>query len=190
MNLLVDSLPTAVRIRGQETPINWDFRAALRVILAIEDETLTGVEKQTVMLGSLYSGPVADALEACRVAVKFLNGGHDTEEQDEAPRVFSWAKDQELIYAAFRQTHGIDLQTVQGLHWWAFMALFMDLGADTAFCQLVNLRKRVKTGKATKEERQAAREMGEMFEVPEPDMRTLEERLKEEEFLRLVGAKK
>jgi hypothetical protein len=44
----------------------------------------------------------------------------------------------------------------------------------------------VKTGKATKEERQAAREMGNLFEVPEIDNRSLEEKEQEAEFLRLV----
>jgi len=73
-----------------------------------------------------------------------------------------------LIYAAFRQTHGIDLQK-ELLHWWVFLALFQDLGADTAFCSLVNLRRRVKSGQATKEEREHAIKMGDAFELPEVD---------------------
>jgi hypothetical protein len=62
----------------------------------------------------------------------------------------------------------------------------MDLGADTAFCNLVGLRKRVKSGKATKEEREVAREMGDLFDVPEPDLRTAEEKEQEAEFMRLL----
>jgi hypothetical protein len=58
----------------------------------------------------------------------------------------------------------------------------MDLGADTAFCNLVSLRRRVKTGKATKEERRAALEMGDMFYIPESDMRSIEEREAERLF--------
>lgn len=67
------------------------------------------------------------------------------------------------------------------------MALFMDLGADTAFCSLVGLRRRVKTGKATKEEKAAAREMGNAFVVPEVDTRTIEERIAERAFMDLMG---
>jgi len=63
------------------------------------------------------------------------------------------------------------------------MALFMDLGQDTTFCQLISLRKRVKTGKATKEEREIAREMGDVFDIPDYDDRTLEEKEAERLFL-------
>jgi hypothetical protein len=48
---------------------------------------------------------------------------------------------------------------------------------------LVSLRKRVKTGKATKEERAAAREIEDIFDLPEVDNRTLEEREIDNEFI-------
>lgn len=135
-----------------------------------------------VMLGNLYPEQVEDVETAIRQGMKFLNGGKDGDDDEDGPRLFSFEKDADLIFAAFRQTHGIDLETTE-MHWWKFLALFMDLGADTAFCNLVGLRKRVKTGKATKEEREVASEMGEIFEVPEPDNRTLAERETDDEFL-------
>lgn len=117
----------------------------------------------------------------------FLNGGEVAESDDEIPmRLYSFAKDASFIYAAFRATHGIDL-TSADLHWWSFLALFMDLGSETTFCQLVSLRKRIKTGKATKYEREAAREMGELFEVPEVDTRTFEQKEAEDRFMKLVS---
>lgn len=186
MNLLVEELPEAVEIDGVEWPINSDFRSCLRVILAFEDDELTGLEKQMILLTNLYPERPANNQAAIEQAIKFLNGGKtDEDDGHPRPRVYSFSKDAELIFAAFYQTHGVDLQSAE-LHWWKFLALFMDLGADTAFCQLVNLRKRVKTGRATKEERKAAREMGAIFDVPEPDTRTPDERDKEAEFLRLV----
>ena len=100
-------------------------------------------------------------------------------------RLYSFSKDAPLIYSAFRQTHGVDLER-EDLHWWKFIALFMDLSGDTAFGNLINLRRRIKTGKATKEERQAAREIGDLLEVPEVDMRTIEEREAEEAFMQRV----
>ena len=186
MNLLVEDLPEAVEIDGEEWPIHSDFRSCLRAILAFEDDELTGLEKQMILLVNLYPERPANVQAAIEQAIKFLNGGKaDEDDGQPRPRVYSFAKDAELIFAAFYQTHGVDLQTME-LHWWKFLALFMDLGADTAFCQLVNLRKRVKTGRASKEERKAAREMGAMFDVPDLDTRTPDERDKEAEFLRLV----
>jgi len=187
MNILVEELPDAVEIDGVEIPINSDFRSCLRVILAFEDNELTAYEKYVVMLNNLFPEMPPDTTIAIKQALKFLNGGReDGDDGTPKPRVYSFSKDADLIFAAFYQTHGVDLQ-IADLHWWKFQALFMDLGADTAFCQLVNLRKRVKTGRATKEERRAAREMGAIFDVPELDTRTPDEREAEARFLELVG---
>jgi hypothetical protein len=156
------------------------------VILAFEDDQLTNAEKQMIMLQNLYPEPIEDVQTALEMGMKFLDGGKVNEEEDNGPRLFSFEKDASLIFSAFRQTHGIDLETAE-LHWWKFLALFMDLGADTAFCNLVGLRKRVKNGTASKEEKAMAREMGDMFDVPEPDTRTPEEREQEAEFMRMVN---
>lgn len=187
LNILIEQLPEAVEVDGIEYPIDSGFRACLRAILACEDPELTGLEKQALVLENLYPQPPHDLRAAFEQAVRFLNGGESQSEND-GPRLYSFAKDARWIFSAFRQTHGIDLETAE-LHWWKFLALFMDLGGETAFCGLVALRKKVKTGKATKEERKAAREMGELFKVPEPDTRTLEEREREAEFFRLVKGK-
>lgn len=192
MNILTEELPDTAEIDGKEYPMNTDYRAALRVILAFEDNDLTDYERQVILLSGLYPEVPNNLTGALEKARLFLNGGTlRDDDQPTGPRVYSFSKDADFIFAAFRQTHGIDLQKVR-LHWWEFLALFMDLGQDTTFCQLVGLRKRLKTGKATKEERAAAREMGEMIDIPEPDTRTLEQKEKELEFLALVakGAKK
>lgn len=187
MNVLVDDLPDAVEVAGEIVPIDTDFRTAIRIIMAFEDPELTAMEKQAVLIGNLFLEPPSDLGQAIEVGVRFLNGGEDKgSDAGSSLRLYSFEKDSALIFAAFRQTHGIDLETAE-MHWWKFLALFMDLGAETAFCNLVSLRKRVKTGKATKEERRAAKEMGEMFILEDVDTRTVEEKEREQEFLRLVA---
>jgi hypothetical protein len=190
LNILLDDLPDAVEIDGQDYQIETDYRDAIRVILAFEDDELTTSEKQAVLL-SLYKEPVGDVAKASRQAVKFLNGGETSEGDDNSHpyRLYSFSKDANYIFAAFRQTHGIDLQR-ENLHWWQFIALFMDLGSDTAFCNLISLREKVKSGRANKEERAAARRMGDAFDVPEPDTRTISEKEAEAEFMRLLGMRK
>lgn len=187
MNILTDAPPETVTINTTEYRLNTDFRACLKIIMAFEDNELTPQEKQLILLGNLYSVVPNDLNAALDRANWFLNGGKEDANinTEENPRVYSFAKDGNFIYAAFRQTHGIDLATAQ-LHWWTFLALFMDLGQDTTFCQLTALRKRLKTGKASKEERAAAREMGSMIDLPEIDKRTLDEKELESEFLRKV----
>lgn len=186
MNILTDKPPESVTIDHTEYPLETDFRNALRIIMAFEDNELTAQEKQIVLLQGLYDVHVPNDLRAgTQYALWFLNGGEENEDDTNGLRLYSFSKDQKFIYAAFRQTHGIDLQTAH-LHWWTFLALFMDLGQDTTFCQLTALRKRIATGKATKEERAAAREMPDLINVPALDTRTLEEKDLEAEFLRKV----
>lgn len=187
MNILTDALPETIDISGVMYQINTDFRTCLKTIMAFEDPELTPQEKTSILLSNLYSEIPSDLETARQQANLFLNGGKVGNEDDEpSPRVYSFSKDANFIFAAFRQTHGIDLQK-ETLHWWEFLSLFMDLGSETTFCQLVSLRKRIKTGKASKEERQAAREMGDLIEVPEFDDRTLSEKEAEAEFLRKIG---
>lgn len=183
MNILIEILPTAIEIDGIEYDINSDFRSCLRIILAFEDSSLAAFEKQMILLENLYR-EVPDNLEqAIRKGIKFLNGGKEEEMSGKSqPRLYSFEKDAPFIMAAFKQTHGIDLET-SDMHWWKFMTLFMDMGSDTTFSNLVSLRKRVKTGKATKEERAAAREIKDIFDLPEIDNRTLEEREIDNEFV-------
>lgn len=105
--------------------------------------------------------------------IKFLDGGNDGKEKEEVQvRLYSFEKDANFIYSAFKQTHSIDLENVE-LHWWKFLALFMDLGSDTVFCNLTGLRKRVSSGKATDDEVRAAQELGDIFTI-ESDERTPE----------------
>jgi hypothetical protein len=175
-------------IDGQEVEIATDFRVCLRTIMAFENNDLAGTEKQAILMTNLYPVIPDNQGEAFRQGVKFLNGGKEPEESDETPaRLYSFEKDANLIFAAFQQTHGIDLETAQ-MHWWKFMALFMDLGSETTWCNLVGLRKRVKNGTASKEERTASREMGDMFDVADIDNRTLDERIEDEAFQKSLMA--
>ena len=182
MNILIEELPNAVEIDGIEYEINSGFRSCLRIILAFEDNELAAIEKQLVLIDNLYKNKPDNLDQATRQGIKFLNGGRDELEAGNDMRLYSFNKDAPFIMAAFKQTHGIDLDTAN-MHWWKFLTLFMDMGSDTTFSNLVSLRKRVKTGKASKEERAMAREIADIFDLPEIDNRTLEERELDNEFV-------
>ncbi len=186
MNLLVDDLPVTLLINNTEYPIRSDYKTSLRIVTALEDNELTPQEKQMIILANLYSVSVGvdDVAEALQAAQLFLNGGKEYAEEN-SPRVVSFEKDAALIYAAFRQTHGIDLSTAN-FHWWQFLALMQGLDNESNFRQLVGLRLRVHSGKASKEEREAAEELGEVFDIPELDTRTLDEKDAEAQFWKLI----
>lgn len=190
MNILVDVLPETVEVAGKRFKIKTDFRGCLKTIMACEDVNLTGQEKAMVILTNLFETIPDDLEAALEKASWFLDCGEKKQKTDEfQQRVYSFAKDARFIFAAFHQTHGIDLQTAS-LHWWKFVALFMDVGGDTTFSQLTSLRKRVKTGKASKHEREAARELGDLFEIEDIESRTLDELEAEDEFMKALNAHK
>jgi len=187
MNILIEPMPETIEIGTKMYGVNFDFRSCLRIILAFESEELTDSEKQYVLITNLYKNVPDDVEAAVKRGVEFLNGGESESEENGGDqfRLYSFDKDARFITAAFQQTHGIDI-TKADMHWWRFLALFMDLGSDTVFNNLVNLRRRVKTGKATKEEREAARDMGDLFNLPEFDTRSFEEKEMEASFLRAL----
>lgn len=180
MNILVDDLPESIEVDGIEYAINFDFKTGLNCILDMENGDMVDNEKALLLLRRIYGDNIPDNVDgALRLAVKFLDGGKEPETEvnplADHTRVYSFEKDASLIYAAFRQTHGIDLQKVE-LHWWQFLALFHDLGADTAFCSLVNLRRRIISGDATREEREYAAKLGDAFYIDDPeDILSIEE---------------
>jgi len=138
------------------------------------------------MLELLYLDKPDNLHEAFEQGMRFLNGGEKIKDAEKyGTRLYSFDKDANFIMAAFRQTHGVDLET-ENMHWWKFLALFMDLGGDTTFSNLVRLRKRLKNGKASKEERATASEIREIIDLPENEPQTLEELEALEKFKELV----
>ena len=182
MNALCDGFPTAVAIGGREYAINADFRDCLRIILAFEDGTLTPEEQQCVMLERLYKEIPPNLIEACEMAVLFLNCG-ESKRSDAAgsgARLYSFQHDADYIWAAFRQTYGIDLETVDFLHWWKFVHLFMNLREDCFFQQMIYLRRKKQKGALTKEEQRAYTDMRDILDLPltEDEQETADEFMK------------
>jgi hypothetical protein len=170
--------------------------------MAFEDLDLTMYEREQVAVELLYPVIPENMLAARLQAAKFLNGGNEfsekqldedgdeveqTEEIPDAPfRAYSMEKDSRWIFAAFRQTHGVNLER-EDLHFWEFLTLFAGLGEETFFCKLVGARIAVHKGTATKEITEWARSLGDIFYIEQPDNSTPEEKDLKAEFDRLVA---
>jgi len=167
-NFLIEQFPDAIEIDGEVYAVNTDFRVGLQIMADFESPEFDQDERAYLMLNRLYVDLPEDKgvefyQEALEKATKFLNAGDETGQETEGkPRLYSFDKDARLIYSAFSQTHGVDLQTAD-MHWWRFIALFMDLGADTAFNSMVNLRGRYHEGKLNDEEKKLVARLGNDF---------------------------
>jgi len=168
MNLLIDKFPKSVEVGGKKYDIETDFRACLKIMLAFEDQDLTDLEKRLIMISRIYKGTPPDSPEAFEKAIWFLNCGkiNNSEESDNT-RLYSFEKDAEYIYSGIRQTHGIDLESVDYMHWWKFTILFMSIDETCFFNKLVALRSKKLKGKLSKEESIYCNEIHEIIELPQ-----------------------
>jgi hypothetical protein len=186
MNVLLERLPTTVEISGKLYEINSDFRNCLSIILAFEDPDLTEYEKRLIMLELLYNQMPDDIVEACRVAVKFLNCGEEIGIiHNPKARLYSFEKDAQYIYTAISQSHNIDLETVEYLHWWKFCYMFLDVGEDCFFSHLVDLRARKSKNKLTKEEKEFCNNNPDLINLPK--LLSAEEIIAQNEILKILG---
>ena len=202
-NFLIEQFPDAIEIDGEVYAVNTDFRVGLQIMADFENPEFDQDEKGYLMLNRLYRDLPDDRdgefyQEALSKATKFLNAGDETGQETEGkPRLYSFDKDARLIYSAISQTHVVD-PISNTMHWWRFIALFMDLGADTAFNSMVNLRKRYHEGKLTDEEKKLVARLGndflleqeESYEPLDPDEIAFIELLPEEDQKRFWESRK
>lgn len=156
MNVLTDKFPTKINVNNKILSINSDFRNCIKIIEAFEDDDLLDDEKYLILIKRLYVDEIEDEdlQEAIIKGIKFLDLGEENEDSEEnVKRLYSFTKDDNYIYTGIRQSHNIDLNSIEYLHWWNFVYLFLDIGQDCMFNQLVYYRKRKNEGKLTKEER-------------------------------------
>lgn len=156
MNVLTDIFPKKIRIKDKIYKINSDFRNCIKIIQAFEDEELYDEEKYLILIKRLYVEeiPTEYLEEAIIKGIKFLDLGEESEKNEEnIKRLYSFSKDNTYIYTGIRQSHNIDLNSIGYLHWWNFVYLFLDIGQDCMFNQLIYYRQRKNEGKLTKDEK-------------------------------------
>jgi len=184
MNVLTDKFPTKIKVNNKILNINSDFRNCIKIIEAFEDEELLDEEKYLILIKRLYIDEVEqnDLQEAYIKGIKFLDLGEENKNQEIPKRIYAFSKDSNYIYTGIRQSHNIDLNSIEYLHWWNFVYLFMDIGQDCMFNQLIYYRKRKNEGKLTKEERKLYLSMRKIL-----DLDYVEETEEDDEFMKKLG---
>ena len=184
MNVLTDKFPTKINVNNKVLRINSDFRNCIKIIEAFEDDDLFDEEKYLILIRRLYIDEVKeeDLEQAIIKGIKFLDLGEENENNEEnVKRLYSFSKDDSYIYTGIRQSHNIDLNSIEYLHWWNFVYLFLDIGQDSMFNQLVYYRKRKNEGKLTKDEKKVYISMRKILDLD------YEEEDEENEFMRQLN---
>lgn len=148
MNILLDDLPTVVKVDGQVWPIRTDFRVWIRLELLLQDKSLPPEEVAEKALTLCYPAiphDVGGALEALlwfyrcgvdKVPATSKSGG-DTAKKPK--RAYDFEQDAGRLYAAFWSVYQIDLAS-EGLHWWVFRELMRNLPASCDFAKIMGYR--------------------------------------------------
>lgn len=165
MNALLNKFPTKIKIDDVDYEINSDYRNCLRIILAFEDEDLTIEEQYYIMLNLLYKKIPTNMELAIQKAILFLNCGEKQSGLETGKRTYSFNKDARYIYSAVSQTHDIDLENIEYLHWWKFVFLFMDVDKDCTFSYITSLRYKKNNGKLDKYDKKVWIEMREVVDL-------------------------
>ncbi len=192
MNILTQKLPTKIKINENIYDINYDYKTVLNIILAFEDNDLLYEEQVYVLVHALYKKeiPECDLEEAIIKGIKFIDCGAEPKEENNVkkPRTYSFSKDGNFIFSGINQTHHIDIEEKENLHWWKFISLFMDMSPDCMFGELMYYRTRKQEGKLTDEEKQNYKKIKDIVEL-EPTKK-VESKLKKQFFEQFHKTKK
>lgn len=166
------TLPKSFLIGGREYEIRYDFRQVLDICAALEDPELDLKEKAIVACIIFYPEyeeiPPEHLREAVEKCYWFIGGGDDTPQKN-GPKLVSWEKDVKHIIAPINRVIGREIRDIPmgGLHWWTFLAAYMEIG-DCTFAQIVRIRNlRAKGKKLEKHDMEWYRDNVHMVNIPQ-----------------------
>ena len=146
-------LPTTIELNGEPWKIRTDYRDVLTIITAFEDVELPSSEKAYVCLLALYEDfdKMPDALyqEAFEKALKFIAREDEDNENENIKarkKVVDWEQDATLLFPAINRVAGVEVRTVEYMHWWTFMGYFMEIG-EGVYSTVLSLRSKKNSGK-------------------------------------------
>ena len=165
------SLPKSFRFGERDFCIRYDFRPILDICAALEDPDLDLKEKAIVACTIFYPDfeqiPEEYLQEAVQKCYWFINGGEENP-QKKGPRLVSWEKDVKHIIAPINRIMGREIRDIPegGLHWWSFLAAYMEIG-DCTFAQIVRIRNLMAKGKKLdKHDREWYRQNAHLVNIP------------------------
>ena len=164
-------LPKSVYICEKEYKIRSDYRAILDICSALSDPDLTDNERAEAVLTIFYPDfdeiPQSDYQEAIHKCFWFLRGGEE-ERQTNQQQLVSWEQDFGLICPPISRIIGRDIRGMEYLHWWSYLAAYMEIG-DCLFAQVVSIRAKKAKGKSLdKQDREFYRHNRDLIDIKKP----------------------
>lgn len=140
-------LPVACVIGDKEYSIRnqGDYRVILDAIAALNDNDLSEQQQAYAALYIFYEKIPDDTQEAIKEMFRFINRGDIEEKSDPSPKVMDWEQDFPVIVAPVNRVLGTEVRALPYLHWWTFLAAYMEIGECT-FSNIVSIREKRRKG--------------------------------------------
>ena len=183
MSILTREPPRSVNVCGKEYAVKTDFRVWLRFSAIVSDSKIDGETKAALLLALCFDDAVPENKAEALIALCGFFGGEEkggkkngfkTRRGGKSVRSFDFEIDAPYIYAAFLQAYGIDLTSVESLHWFLFLSLFKALPDECKLSKIIGWRTADLSKLSADSARQYAR-LKEFYALP--DASTEEEKL-------------
>lgn len=174
-NILITRLPTSINVFGKEIEIYTDFKKWIEFELEHEKDI-----KSSQIIMSLLSLVKDKRLvneqnleEVVNQLLIFYNCGEKTSDENSSKNksskiMYSFDKDQYLVYSDFIRFYNIDLSEAS-LHWWKFKKLFVELPLSSSVKEAMKFRSIKITSKMTQEQKNYYLKMKKLYSL-EKDM--------------------
>lgn len=175
-NYILDPPPISLIINGMDYPIETDFRAVLNYNRIIRESREDGSELLEA-LRLMYECMPDNIMGAVLQLNWFVQGGEEEKRHRPSNKLLGvnsdtpmdYDTDSRLIWAAFRRVYGIDLRTVEYIHWWDFLEMLSELPEDIRLNRIIEIRTKDTANRhLSREERTLYKALQRYYKIREP----------------------
>ncbi len=138
------NLPVSVQISGAEVSIHTDFRVILEIFVMLADPELSDTDKTEALLRTFYEERPAETAAAVAAFRDFVDPSPSS---GGGPSLVNWSRDFPLLVGPVNHVLGTECRSMPYLHWYTFLAAYMEIPPDSVFAQTLRIREKLARGK-------------------------------------------
>lgn len=144
------NLPTSVHVAGVDWDLRTDFRIVIDVLIAFENPEYDDLEKWLYCAMSLVvdydNFPSEHFEELCNELGEFIDMGL-SEDKRKHRKLMDWEQDASIIIPAVNKVIGHEVRAERYMHWWTFLASYMEIDNKSLFSHVLSIRDKKSKGK-------------------------------------------
>ncbi len=127
-----------------EYPVRTDFRVILEIFVMLSDPELPDADKTEALLRMFYEERPADTAAAVQAFRDFVDPSPSS---GGGPSLVSWQQDFPLLVGPVNHVLGAECRSMPYLHWYTFLAAYLEIPPDSVFAQTLRIREKLARGK-------------------------------------------